>query len=75
MTTPRTVVACATLAIVVMVLALVAWRGNDELMGNVVSFILGGGFGAVTNYYFGSAHDVEQKDQAIAALNTNKPPS
>lgn len=75
---PQSIIALITLAIVIMVLGIVAWRGNDELLGNVVSFILGGGFVAVTQYYFGSAHGSQQKDSTIAALavtNQQRPPA
>ncbi len=74
LTSPQSVIALAVLAIVVGVLAIVAYRGNDELLGNVVAFILGGGLSSVTQFYFGSAKGSQAKDQTIAQLATPSPP-
>mgnify|MGYP003332789616 CR=1 FL=1 len=59
---------------VVVALGIVAWRGNDELLTSVISFILGGGFTSVAQFYFGSAKGSQAKDATIATLAQQQRP-
>ena len=70
----QSIVAFGGMGIVVLVLGIVAWRGNDQLLETTASFLLGQAFGSIISYFFGSAVGSHSKDATIASLAQKGPP-
>lgn len=75
LTTPQSVMGFATLGIVALVLGLVAWRGSEELLTGVSSFILGQLASPMIGWFYGSAKGSQAKDATIASLAQQKAPT
>ena len=67
---PQTIIALSMLAIAAGTVIGVFLKGESELLSTVVGFVLGTGFSAVANFYFGSAKSSQTKDAVLANIAT-----